>query len=111
MDLKHFSPTPIPQKIRLGHQMEYVFKQVLDYCSNYDVLIHNLPIRKGKQTIGEIDYILLDKETQQLIHVELTYKSYIINPNIFEPLNLRPLNPKCIVGYWLRMADFQTSTF
>ena len=61
--------------------------------------------------MGEIDFILRDTETQQLIYVELTYKSYIINPNIFEPLNLRPLNPNCIVGYWLRMADFQTDAF
>ena len=176
VDLTDFSPTPIPQKIRLGHQMEYVFKQLLDYCPQYDVLVHNLPIRNGKQTIGEIDFILRNAETQQLIHVELTYKFYIINPDISEPihqlmgpnrrdmfftkmekikneqfsllhsqpgstalsekgidvtqinhqvcykaqlfepygskpLNLRPLNPNCIVGYWLRMADFQTDTF
>ena len=176
IELIDFIPTPIPQKIRLGHQMEFVFKQLVDLCPEYEVLVHNLPIRNGKQTIGEIDFILRDVETHQLIHVELTYKFYIIDPEISEPihqlmgpnrrdmffikmekikneqfsllhskqgrmalaekgidhnqithqacykaqlfepfgskpLNLRPLNPNCIVGYWLRMDDFQTEAF
>lgn len=176
VDLTEFSSTPIPEKIRLGHQMEFVCKQLLDFCPKYEVLLHNLPIREGKQTIGEIDFILREVDTQQLIHVELTYKFYIINPEITEPiyqlmgpnrrdmfftkmekikhqqfallhtkagsaalaekaidhgqiihqacfkaqlfepygsnpLNLRPLNPNCIFGYWLRIADLQTDAY
>lgn len=176
VNLTDFTPTPIPQKIRLGHKMEEVCKQVLQHCPNYEVLIHNLPIREGKRTIGEIDFILRDVETQQLIHIELTYKFYIVDPTISEPihqlmgpnkrdmfftkmekikneqftllhspagsqalaekgmdhtrithqtcfkaqlfepylskpLNIRPLNPNCIMGYWLRMADFQSDAF
>ncbi|MFD0797796.1 DUF1853 family protein [Maribacter chungangensis] len=176
VDVLNFSPSPIPQKIRLGHQMEHVCKQLLDHSDTYEVLLYNLPIREGKQTIGEIDFILKEKATQQLVHVELTYKFYIIDPSISEsihqlmgpnrrdmfftkmekiknaqfallhslagssalaqhdinsneiqhqacykaqlfepygsaPLHLRPLNPKCIVGYWLRMTDLQTDAF
>lgn len=176
VDLSGFSPTPIPQKIRLGHQMEYVCKQLLDHCTRYQVLLHNLPVREGKHTLGEIDFILRDMEKQQLTHVELTYKFYIIDPDISEPIHqlmgpnkrdmfftkmekikneqftllhsnagkaalsakgidathihhqacykaqlfepygsqplpIRPLNPKCIVGYWLRMADLLTDAF
>jgi len=176
VDVSNFSPTPIPQKIRLGHQMEHVCKQLLDHSDTHEVLLHNLPIREGKQTIGEIDFILKEKATQQLIHVELTYKFYIIDPAISEPihqlmgpnkrdmffskmekiknaqfsllhtvagstalaennindteiqhqacykaqlfepygsnpLHLRPLNPNCITGYWLRMTDLQTDAF
>ena len=176
VDVSDFSPTPIPQKIRLGHQMEHVCKQLLDHNDAYEVLVHNLPILEGKQTIGEIDFILKEKATQQLVHVELTYKFYIIDPNISEPihqlmgpnkrdmfftkmekiknaqfallhskagslalaehhidtteiqhqacfkaqlfepygsepLHLRPLNPYCIVGYWLRITDLQTNAF
>jgi len=176
VDLFGFSPTPILQKLRLGHQMEYVFKQILDHGTQYEILLHNLPIRQGKQTIGEIDFILKDTETEALIHVELTYKFYIIDIQVSEPIHqlmgpnkrdmfftkmekikndqfallhspegstalqvrgidhtrlqhqacykaqlfepygskpipLRPLNPNCIVGYWLRMAEFQTAAF
>lgn len=176
VDMTDFIPKTIPQKIRLGHQMEHVCKQLLDHIDGYEVLLHNLPIREGKLTIGEIDFILRETYTQQLIHLELTYKFYIIDPNISEPihqlmgpnrrdmfftkmekiknaqfallhsmtgskalaasninpsdiqhqacykaqlfepygskpLHLRPLNPNCITGYWLRMTDLQTDAF
>ena len=176
VDASRFIPAPIPQKLRLGHQMEQVCKQLLAYNDTYEILLYNLPIRAGKQTIGEIDFILKERATTQLIHVELTYKFYIIDPSITEPihqlmgpnrrdmfftkmekiknaqftllhttpgisalaergidhnkikhqacfkaqlfepykskpLHLRPLNPKCIVGYWLRLVDLQEDAF
>lgn len=176
IDLEGFKPKPIPSKIRLGHQMEYVFKQLLEFSDTYEVLLHNLPIKDGKRTIGEIDFILKNLETQKLIHVELTYKFYIINPDISEPIHqlmgpnkrdmfftkmekikneqfsllhtaqgtealqalglkvneiehqtcykgqlfapynaekvhIRPLNRKCIVGYWLKFTAFKTEEF
>ena len=176
IDLTHFTPTPIPQRIRLGHQMEHVCKQLLDASDTYEILVYNLPVRKGKQTLGEIDYILRDTATGQIIHLELTYKFYIIDLQISEPIhqlmgpnrrdmfftkmekikneqfgllhspagqktlaekgiptqeiqhqtcykaqlfelyqsdpiNLRPLNPKCIVGYWLRLGELRAADF
>ena len=87
IDLAEFQPQPIPARIRLGHQMEYVFKQLIGYCPNYSVLLHNLAIRKGKQTLGEIDFLLKHVETAQLIHIELTYKFYIIDPKMSEPIH------------------------
>ena len=171
-----FVPSPIPENLRLGHQMEYVCKQFLDQSDAYDVLVHNLSIRDGKQTIGEIDFILKETATRQLIHVELTYKFYLIDndienpihqligPNrsdafykklqkiknnqfslvhtgigrsillekeiettnikqqvcfkaqLFKPykadsLQLDPFNAHCIVGYWLRLKDFNENKF
>ncbi|WP_299317050.1 DUF1853 family protein [uncultured Maribacter sp.] len=82
VDLNEITPIAIPEKLRLGHQMEYVCKQLLDASDEYEVLLHNLPIREGKQTIGEIDFILKEAATQQLIHVELTYKFYLIDTAI-----------------------------
>jgi hypothetical protein len=149
---------------------------LLEYSLPYEVLVFNLPIREGKQTLGEIDFILKEIATEQIIHVELTYKFYIIDPNISEPMHqligpnkrdaffmkmekiknkqfallhseagtkalanldidasnlvhqtcfkaqlfkpykadivrLEPLNENCIVGYWLRLSDFNTDTF
>ncbi|APQ18924.1 hypothetical protein A9200_05215 [Maribacter hydrothermalis] len=176
LDLNEISPIAIPQKLRLGHQMEYVCKQLLDASDEYQVLLHNRPIREGKQTIGEIDFILKEATTKQLIHVELTYKFYLIDtaienpihqlvgPNrsdafykklekiknnqfsllhtnigrsallaeeidttnikqevcykaqLFQPyktasLDISPINSHCNVGYWLRMAEFNSPEF
>ncbi len=77
----------LPSNIRLGHQMEYVFKQLLEHAPNYRLLLHNLPIKNGNRTIGEIDFILRNLELQQTIHVELTYKFYIIHTEMSEPVH------------------------
>jgi hypothetical protein len=82
-----FQPKAIPQNIRLGHQMEYVFKQLVEYSEAYNVVLHNLPIKQRNRTIGEIDFILNDKTRDKLIHVELTYKFYLINPDNQEAIH------------------------
>ena len=86
IDINPFQPKAIPPKIRLGHQIEHLFKQLIEHDANYEVLLYNLPIRRDKRTIGEIDFILNDKKTLELIHVELTYKFYIIYSEISEPI-------------------------
>ncbi len=87
ISLNHFLAQPIPQNIRLGHQMEHVFKQLIEHCDVYEIVLHGLPIKEGNRTIGEIDFILRDVRTQKWIHIELTYKFYIIDPEISEPIH------------------------
>ena len=79
------TPT-LPSNLRLGHQMEYVFKHLLSASSTYDVLLNNILVEEGKVRIGELDFILRKLETNTYIHVELAYKFYIINPDISEPI-------------------------
>ena len=85
--MKSFQPKPLPSNIRLGHQVEYIFKQLVEFSEVYDLVLYNLPIRQGKNTLGEIDFILKNKTSKQLIHVELTYKFYLIIPEITEPIH------------------------
>lgn len=87
VDLSRFQPEPIPANMRLGHQMEYAFKQLVGYTDAYDILVHNLAIRKEKTTLGEIDFILKDNLLHSLIHIEMTYKFYVIDPEITEPIH------------------------
>ncbi len=110
LELQSFQPQPIPQHIRLGHQMEYVFKQLVAYSEAYEVVLHNLPIRQGKKTIGEIDFILKDKANQKLIHVELTYKFYIIDPEITEPLH-QLIGPNKHDAFFAKMQKIKNKQF
>ncbi len=77
----------IPSKLRLGHQLEYVFKQLVSQTALYEISIDNLPIRNNTRTLGEIDFILTNKISSELIHVELTYKFYLIDPSIKETIH------------------------
>ncbi|HDZ05936.1 hypothetical protein LCGC14_0122200 [marine sediment metagenome] len=110
VDLVNFSPTPIPDNLRLGHQMESICKQLLEHSSQFDVLVYNLPIREGKQTLGEIDFILKDAATKQIIHVELTYKFYIINPDISEPLH-QLIGPNKSDAFFMKMEKIKNKQF
>ena len=176
INLSTFQANSIPVNIRLGHQIEYVFKQLLEHSEVYQIVLHNLQVKEREITIGEIDFILKDKIIGKLIHVELTYKFYLIDPEISDPIHrligpnkrdnfvsklekikykqfpllhseqgtkvlqnlklnhseigqqscfkaqlfrpfskseidIKPLNKKCVVGYWLKIADFNQDYF
>lgn len=110
LDLTDFKPTLIPQKLRLGHQMEYVFKQLIEHSADYEILVYNLPIRRNKQTLGEIDFILKEVATGKLIHVEMTYKFYIINPGIAEPIH-RIIGPNKRDAFFAKTEKIKNKQF
>jgi hypothetical protein len=110
ISLDHFLAQPIPQKIRLGHQMEYVFKQLIEHSDVYEIVLHGLPIKEGNRTIGEIDFILKDVQTQKLTHVELTYKFYIIDPEISEPIH-RLMGPNKRDMFFTKMEKIRKEQF
>lgn len=80
-DFNNFEISLIPEKLRLGHKVEYIFHQILNACNQFNVLRHNLPIRNGKETLGELDYLVFDAKNQRKLHIELTYKFYLIDTN------------------------------
>jgi len=86
-DMINFKVQPIPQNIRLGHQVEHIFHQLLDHGKIYEILLFNQPIKNENRTIGEIDFIVKDPHSQQVIHIELTYKFYIIDNQIKEKIH------------------------
>jgi len=82
VNLNQFIPSPFSNRIRLGHQLEQVFKQLITHTRNYEVLVYNLSIKNETRTIGEIDFILKDTTNNEIIHIELTYKFYLIDASI-----------------------------
>ena len=87
IDLQDLKIDSIPENIRLGHQMERVFLQLVEHSPRYKVLAYNIPIRKDKISLGEIDFILKDLEKNKMLHVELTYKFYILDPTVANPIH------------------------
>ncbi len=69
---------------RFGHQMESLFIQIIEHMPNYELMIENLQIFDGKNTLGELDFIVKNQTTEKLIHIELAVKFYIYEPNDIE---------------------------
>ncbi len=86
IQLSKFESNPINERLRLGHQMEYVFDQLISFSEHWEVIAKNILIDKGKIRLGELDFIIRNRTTAQIYHVELAYKFYIVNPEISEPI-------------------------
>lgn len=87
MNLDDFCPQAIPQNIRLGHQVEHIFYQLLHHDKTYEILLFNQAIKNEIRTLGEIDFILKDTVSKEIIHIELTYKFYIIDLTIEDKIH------------------------
>jgi len=72
----------LPTNLRLGHLVEKVVSQCIQSSSNYRLLKENIQLIKEKQTIGEIDFIIEDSESKDILHLELAYKFYLYDPTI-----------------------------
>ncbi len=80
----------IPAGTVLGKRAEYFFKFCIEQSTNYDLVVHNLQIFKGTTTLGELDYIVQERKTGKLLHIELVYKFYLYDPDHIEKNNTIP---------------------
>ena len=62
---------------RLGKYFETLWFYWLSHNPRYEVIANNLQIILEGKTLGEIDFILLDKDTGQTLHWELAVKFYL----------------------------------
>jgi hypothetical protein len=72
----------ITENIRLGHRVEKIVSNLIKASTNYKIHYENLQIKEGNKTIGEIDFIIEEIQTKQLIHLELAYKFYLLDPSL-----------------------------
>lgn len=89
-DLKNsiFKETNIPT--RLGKRIEHFVFHDINKDSDLNLMVENLQIQQDKQTIGEIDALLL--VNNQPVHLEVIYKFYLYDPQ------LGPQELNCWIG-------------
>ena len=73
---------PIPTDVRLGHVAESIVSNLIKSSTNYEVLYEHMQLIENNTTIGEIDFILSNRNTKRVIHVELGYKFFLFDPSI-----------------------------
>ena len=110
VDLSTLTTQKIPTNRRLGHQMEFVFQRLISNSELYSIILHNLPVKDDKRTVGEIDFILKNIESERLIHIELTYKFYIIDNSISEPIH-RLMGPNRRDMFFTKMQKIKNHQF
>lgn len=69
-------------------QAEACFEAYVKHSKKYELLVANLQINatpfsnpKEKETLGELDYIVRNLQTNQIIHIELACKFYLYDEN------------------------------
>ena len=66
-----------PRNSVLGKRMESFFEVAVKHSDRYDLIASNIQIIENKQTLGELDFLLFDKQIEKPVHVELVYKLYV----------------------------------
>lgn len=66
-----------PYNSIIGLQAEACFEAYLTHSKHYELLVSNLQIPGDNQTLGELDYIVRNLETDEVLHIELACKFYL----------------------------------
>lgn len=72
-----FSKLNITTKLPLGKRIERFFEFYIENSKKYDLIKSNIQIINDKNTLGELDFIVFDKEKEKFIHIEHIYKFYL----------------------------------
>ena len=78
IDFTSLKTKRIPPNLRLGHKIEHIFLQLIQHSEQFKLIGHNIPIRRNKISLGEIDFIIQNTKNQEYTHIELTYKFYLL---------------------------------
>lgn len=62
-------------------QAEACFEAYLNHSKNYKLLSANLQVQAETETLGELDYIVRNLKTNEVVHIELACKFYLYDKN------------------------------
>jgi len=71
----------LKENLMLGKRAERYFSKSIELSDEYDMLLESIQVFKEKRTIGEFDFFVKRLSDNQLIHVELVYKFYLLKLN------------------------------
>lgn len=73
-----------PRNSVLGKRMESFFELAIKHSKRYELLASNIQVIDHGRTLGELDFLVRDRQLEKVVHVELVYKLYIFDPEMPE---------------------------
>ncbi|TVZ28419.1 hypothetical protein JM83_3545 [Gillisia sp. Hel_I_86] len=71
-----------PENLVLGKRVEFFFLSAINASQELQIIAHNIQINDENRTLGELDFIVRDLQTSEILHIELMYKFYVYDPEI-----------------------------
>ena len=105
-DLKRLS---MPVYLRLGNRLERFFSFIIQESQTYEMIAENVQIVAQKVTLGELDFIVRNVQTNEIIHVELGGKLYLYDLEIGGELErwIGPNRSDSLLTKLNRLQEFQ----
>lgn len=70
-------PLELERIFTYGKRAEIFFELQLQQHSKFKILEKNIQVNRGKITIGEMDFLIQNRQSQEKIHLELVTKFYL----------------------------------
>ena len=71
----------------MGKRVEYFFEEYIKLSSRYNLIHKNIQVIENKNTLGELDFIVFDKNKELYLHTELVYKFYLYDDSFKEEID------------------------
>lgn len=101
----------LPTNLRLGHLAEKIVSHLIQSSINYRVVYENIQILEQQKTIGELDFIIQNIKNKQLLHVELAYKFYLLDPHISSQTSYNWIGPNRNDSLMEKVGKLKTKQF
>ena len=82
-----------PSQLMLGKQAEAIFESWLQHSQRFQILGANIQIQGAQETLGELDYIVQDTESDAILHIELACKFYLLDETLSQHISGQWIGP------------------
>jgi hypothetical protein len=97
--------------IILGKQGEFLFSETIKATTNFTLLAANIQVNDEKRTIGELDYIVKNCSSNQVFHVELACKFYLLKEDEHATIEGQWIGPNLKDTLLDKLQKFSESQF
>lgn len=99
----------VPKNTVLGKRAEAFFAAMILHSSKYRLLASQIQLISAGVTQGEIDFVVEEVTCKKVIHIELAYKFYLLDPRVSNELAkwVGPNKRDTLERKWMKLLNHQ----